>query len=69
MTSRTLAMAEIIMEFFNGLHIDQILKFEPKNARNALWLLTYFRLVRVENNKVVLTSYGKRYIDLPYSNK
>lgn len=67
MSSRALAMAEIILEFFHGLDVDQILKFEPKNARNAVRLLASFNLVRIEDDKLMVTGRGERFIKLPYS--
>ncbi len=69
MTSRPLAMAEIIIEFFDGVYVDQILKLEPKTTKNAFWVLTYLKLVRIENGKAVVTKRGEYFKGLPCSDE
>lgn len=58
-------IAEDIVEFFNGQEVDKILNIWGSKAGKALKLLEDMGLVRIENDKIVLTSSGEEFLELP----
>ncbi len=64
--SNTTLLAEVIIEFFDGKSIDQVLKLGGRSVPKALKLLADLKLIKIEGDKVVLTKAGREFVSLPH---
>ncbi len=61
----TLEIAEFIAEFFYDQEVEKVWNIWGDKAYRALQMLEGIGLIKVENERIVLTSSGKEFVDLP----
>lgn len=60
-----LGIAEFIAEFFYDQDVEKVWKIWGTKAYKALQILEDMGLIKVENERIILTSNGKEFVDLP----